>query len=240
MTTKASRGVIGDASVSFAALTADAIASQAEAEAGTADDKLMTPERTAQAIAELAAGTGGWVPIKTVAANSDSSIDFVNGSGGVVLDGTYRCYAVVITELVPASDGSSLYLRTSTNAGSSYDAGSSDYAYGGMYFTNAAVAQNDSAGAAQIDLGIGNVGAGNQSGESLSAILYVINPANATVYKNFRWSIWGTSSTSAEPRGAEACGHRLATSDIDAIRFLMSTGNITSGTFTLYGLAGAS
>ena len=41
---------ITDASIAFAKLAAAAIASQAEAEAGTATDKLMTPQRVAQAI----------------------------------------------------------------------------------------------------------------------------------------------------------------------------------------------
>ena len=39
--------------VDFAALTSSTVASTAEAEAGTATDKLMTPERTAEAIAAL-------------------------------------------------------------------------------------------------------------------------------------------------------------------------------------------
>ena len=41
---------ITDASIAFAKLAAAVIASQAEAEAGTATDKLMTPQRVAQAI----------------------------------------------------------------------------------------------------------------------------------------------------------------------------------------------
>ena len=41
---------ITDASIAFAKLAAAAIASQAEAKAGTATDKLMTPQRVAQAI----------------------------------------------------------------------------------------------------------------------------------------------------------------------------------------------
>lgn len=46
---------ITDGVVTFAKLAAAAIASQAQAEAGSATDVLMTPERTAQAIAALAA-----------------------------------------------------------------------------------------------------------------------------------------------------------------------------------------
>jgi hypothetical protein len=46
-------GVMPDASVTFAKLAAAIIASQAQAEAGTASDVLMTPQRASQAIAAL-------------------------------------------------------------------------------------------------------------------------------------------------------------------------------------------
>jgi len=46
-------GQIDDGAVTFAKVDSGAIASQAEAQAGTATNKLMTPERTAQAIAAL-------------------------------------------------------------------------------------------------------------------------------------------------------------------------------------------
>lgn len=49
---------------------APAIASQAEAQAGTANNKLMTPERTAQAIAALGgSGSGAWADITDKPAN---------------------------------------------------------------------------------------------------------------------------------------------------------------------------
>lgn len=44
---------IADTGITFAKIASGAIASQAEAEAGTATDKLMTPEQTTQAIAAL-------------------------------------------------------------------------------------------------------------------------------------------------------------------------------------------
>jgi hypothetical protein len=54
-----SAALIDDSIITFAKLAGSALASQAEAEAGTATNKLMTPERVAQAIAALAGGGGG-------------------------------------------------------------------------------------------------------------------------------------------------------------------------------------
>lgn len=39
--------------------------------------------------------------------------------------------------------------------------------------------------------------------------------------------------------GTTFSSRRTSGADVDAVRFLMSTGNISSGTFTLYGLASA-
>lgn len=55
-------GMIANGIISFAHLASGAIASQGEAEAGAASNKLMTPQRTAQAIAALGGGGGGWDP----------------------------------------------------------------------------------------------------------------------------------------------------------------------------------
>jgi hypothetical protein len=103
-------------------------ASTAQATSGLATDLLMNPVLVRNAVEQFAPSTtSGWVPIKTVTASASATVDFVNGSGGVVLDGTYKTYALVISGLIPSSDGVQLWMRTSTNGGSSYDNGASNY-----------------------------------------------------------------------------------------------------------------
>lgn len=78
---------LADGSVTFAKLNAGIIADQATAEAGTATDKLMTAERTAQAIAALAssidgAGTDAIAYGNGASATSTDSIAFGTNARG--------------------------------------------------------------------------------------------------------------------------------------------------------------
>lgn len=78
---------------------APVIASQAEAQAGTANNKLMTPERTAQAIAALGgSGSGAWADIT----GKPSNLCLVTVSGDFVelrgLDGTLIAKALRVAE----------------------------------------------------------------------------------------------------------------------------------------------
>ncbi len=75
--------------VDFAALTADAIANQTEAETGTATDKLMTAERVAQAITALG-GAGlkhtfvGRSGTQSISTSTLTKVEFNSASGDFV------------------------------------------------------------------------------------------------------------------------------------------------------------
>lgn len=184
----------------------------------------------------LIGGGSGWIPIKTQTAANVSSVDFVNGSGGVVLDSTYRAYVIVITSLVPATDNTNLLLRTSSNAGSSYDSGASDYKYalGGADSTTGTYQGAVSNGTTSI---LSALDVGNSAGEQSNAVIYLYNPAGT---KYFVVGIKSeTINASGNLNSFTGSGTRLTAADVDAIRFLMSSGNISSGTFTLYGIADA-
>lgn len=189
----------------------------------------------AEIVALAVSGNSGWVAIKTVTASASTSVDFVNGSGGVVLDGTYKAYAVVISNCVPASDGVNPWSRTSTDGGSTYDSGASDYNAAALGYTQAGGTPNIGTTAAQIALG-DNIG--NATGEGFSGVVYIFDPAGTGN------CIIAFQSASISSGGVLQSwyghGRRASNGNVDAIRFLMSSGNITSGTFTLYGLASAS
>ena len=204
---------------------------------GDATDSNLVKKDKVQGILDLVpASASGWVPIKTVTASSSATVDFVNGSGGVVLDGTYTAYAVRVTYLVPATDATSLWYRTSTDGGSTYDAGASDYDYVGTVNNSSSGVASDvnSTGAAQIVI---SSPTGNDTLESLGGIIYIDNPAG-TRKATVNWFMKGVNQN-GNTYYHLGSGARLAGANVDAIRFLMSSGNITSGTFTLYGLASA-
>jgi hypothetical protein len=200
-------------------------------------DWRCTSYTKASGVAVVTTTGSGWVPIKTVTASAVATVDFVNGSGGVVLDGTYKAYAIVISDLVPATDNTSLYMRTSTDAGSNYDAGSSDYDSGGVEVEIDGSISATGYGAENTAFMNICPNIGNDTGESASVTIYLFNPAG-TKYCKAKWSAV-RDTAAGNVVTTTGCGRRQSTADVDAVRLLMSSGNITSGTFTLYGLASA-
>ncbi len=119
----------------------------------------------------------------------------------------------------------------------SYDAGASDYEYFGMSGTSttSTVAGLNSAGDTQIRFTANGVSP--NADNSLNAEITLFNLAGTRGFTcDYKISNHNVSSLVAHETGS---GWRVATTDVDAIRFLMSSGDISSGTFTLYGLAGA-
>lgn len=167
----------------------------------------------------------GWNKIQEQTASASSVIDFVLPSG-------YSSFQVLFASIVPATDTASLIMRTSTDGGANYDAGASDYSWSNFFATAAAttVIQGDTADTfmrLMANMGTGSLENGHGyvliPGPSLAVSL------NVVAFFNYRSS---TPNDNTVQVGAK----RLTAADVDAIRFLMSTGNIASGTFTLYGL----
>lgn len=168
--------------------------------------------------------------ITATAASDSSTIEFTG------LSSTYHAYKVVIKDLVPASDGTLLYLRTSTDNGTSFDSGASEYKWSHMGVDNDGSLRNDgSSGATQMILiGRTNDSIGNNTNETCSAELWVFNPSSASHTRAFCQSTY--VRTNGDFWVMWASGVRVDTTAVDAIQLLMDTGNITSGNFTLYGL----
>jgi len=202
-------------------------ATQPEVAAGVVTNAAVTPETLATVLPS--GGTNGLIPIKTVTVSSPvSSVDFVNGSGGVVLDGTYKAYMVVLTGILSSTNNVALWLRTSTNAGASYDSGASDYVYGGYDIRVSTDNAHNSGADTKIVI--------NEKCSTVTALhgkIDIYQPSIAS-YPTFGANTVCLNSDANTQIGL-AVGVRSSLSDVDALRFLMSSGNIESGTFTLYG-----
>ncbi len=191
---------------------------------------------TVQGIIDLVTATGGWIPIKTITAANDATMNFVNGVSGVVLDSTYKAYVVVLTNIVPATDGADLVLRTSTDAGSTFAASSDDYEYQLVQGLNGSVTSKANSTTATYILLFVDASATATNG-GVNGIVQIDNPSAANKI-TVGITAYGVNS-SPLPSTHVGMGYRNTAADVDAIRFLFDTGNITSGTFTLYGLKGA-
>ena len=164
--------------------------------------------------------------IASATASDDASIEFT-------LDNTkYSSYYVVFDSVLSATDGASLYMRFSSDGGSTFDSGASDYEYAARNVaSNGSTGDKSDENASSFIIGDVIGTAAGETGVSGKADLTPSGGGRPSV----RWQVSRVSSGNflGYQRGA---GERRATVEVDAIQFTMSTGNIASGKIYLYGL----
>lgn len=147
------------------------------------------------------------------------------------IDSTYRTYEIKLIVSV-LTDNAELNLRTSSDGGSSYDAGGSDYDWGHRSTSTAGTdgSANDSSDAT-IELA---ANLGNASTETGNLTIELWNPSNSSAHTCLSWrgNIKNGSGQSVNVTGA---GSRLAAAAVNAVRILASSGNVTA-TAELWGI----
>ena len=169
---------------------------------------------------------GAWTMITHTVATAASTISFTGFDSS-----TYGAYQV-FWRYTPGTDNSRLYLRTSSNGGSSYDSGATDYRYAGTTTNDSnATAIEYSAGNDHITLQGAN--GGNASGEHNMGYLFIVNPdAAVNCYINiFNANQWDDVKM-AYFAGAAM---RASAADVDAIQLYPNNGTAT-GEFTFLGM----
>lgn len=168
--------------------------------------------------------TVGMEVIESKDASSSASLTFTGFDSS-----KYDAYVFKLANVVPATNNAQLLLRTSTNGGSSYDSGASDYAWSYVFFGTGTADQDDAS--IRVAIAVGS------NDDGVSGTLNVNGPhlAKKTIVE---WNVgyFNSSSTLSRTTGS---GARLSSADVDAVQFLMSSGNIESGTITMYGLRNA-
>lgn len=187
----------------------------AKLDPGTSGDFLKTLGAGADPAWAAVSQTQVFLDSKT--ASNSSSLDFTSG-----IDSTYDNYLFLFENIIPVSD-TLLKMRVSTNAGSSWE--SSNYVANVTSDTGAIVLSSFSIIAT--------------SGGGASGRIMLGNPSSSSVYKKI-YSHGAYISTgpaySTIINGGTWMG---ATTAINGIRFLMHSGNISSGTIRMYGLKGS-
>ena len=175
----------------------------------------------------VAAG-GAWTHIVTKTASSSALIDFVDGASGVVFDNTYNFYVVIGQSIVSANNNVELDMF-STNDGTNYETLYDYVEIRGLQGGSSPVILTTTAD-------FGHVGSfGNASGKCGAFVLNLPNPSTSGTYHTaFGTAVVNddggnvrTSMFSAQHETAEA---------YTGIKFAMTSGNIASGTFSLYGV----
>ncbi len=174
-------------------------------------------------------GAGSRVLIQSQTASASATIDFTSGITG------YTYYELEFLGVVPATDNTDLRMLFSTDGGMTW-LGGTNYRY---FTTNTDSGANTFsavvAGAGGTSVYVLAPGTSNDADYGLNGIaqLFSIDDGNPQVTS----SISSTESTSLDSMQCLSAG-RVSSSGtaVDAIRLLFSSGNISVGTFRLFGI----
>lgn len=160
--------------------------------------------------------------IQTQTASASAQLDFAIPAG-------YSAVQFRLAGIIPATDNVDLIMRFSTDNAVSYYSGASDYGYGLMLAGNPSTAELASNATSSIKIG--------DAIESLSGRVEVHAPSNSAARKFAEVATQIFSSNAGEMVNLVGGGGlRAASTALTHVRFLCSSGNIASGTITMYGI----
>lgn len=178
--------------------------------------------------AELHGKKLGLILLEQYTASSSASLNFTS-----FISSSYDTYRFQLLNLVPATDGARLYIRVTTNGGSSW-VSSSSYAHtqvaANRFGSNVGGSDSDT----QFYLTRDGVDSATTRG--LSGWVELYSPSSTSVYKAF------LSQTVAPETGGtiqlnSSYGSYDATTAINGVQFVESSGNIASGIIRVFGVA---
>lgn len=176
-------------------------------------------------------GSGALTLLDTQTPSNAASVTMVTG-----ISNTYDEYELRFA-IIPVSDNVGLRMRLSSNTGSSWDSGSTDYRY--RYgrqrdgSSSAFDVVNGSAGQAYIELAA-NIG--SDTGEGIQGVIRSASLRSTTLRKMVQWDVANMSDV-GEVAWQHGSGARVSASQFDGIQLYFSTGNVESGWARLYGYA---
>jgi hypothetical protein len=179
-----------------------------------------------------ASPSGTWVYLTKTSASASASVTFTN----TYLTSTYNKYVILLQNVIPATDAVLLYVRVSTDNGSSWKAGASDYTYAGNTNSVSTTANIGTSTDTEIQLTTGNLG--NAAAEYTNSVIWLWDPLNVST----RTGITATSnlhSTTTAASMTHLFGEYTTAGATDGIQFIFSSGNIASGDFIIYGVKDA-
>jgi len=198
--------------------------------------------KNATAFGSAVTSLGSMVFIKKLTASGSSTLSFVDGASGVVLDNTYKEYVFTFKDIHPATDDVNFTFNFSTDGGSNYNVTKTTTVFNAYHKednSEAALAYNPYDDLAQSTAyqslsSFGQMGTDND--KSLCSTIHLFNPSSTTFVKHF---IATTQFYQREDRSNNVftAGYANTTSAVDAVRFQMSSGNIDAGDICLYGIA---
>jgi hypothetical protein len=174
--------------------------------------------------------------IKSQTASSAASVEFVNGTNGVVFDGTYPLYYLIGYDIYNSTNPGEPEIHITTDTGSTYK--TTGYKTvkrrlleaGGSISINGTGVSTDHIGASFLD-------SRTDSSYAFSFHAYFFNPSNATTRPSV-FSEWQPSASNYTSGYTIMRGIYDTAGAYDGFRIEPGNGTI-NGTFKLYGIKGA-
>ena len=182
---------------------------------------------------------GAMTLIKKLTASNSANLTFLNGNSNVVLDSTYKEYIFLINNIHPVSDSVNTLVNFTTD-GTNYNVTKTTTFFRAFHNeadTNTTLAYVDAQDLAQSTAGQ-NIGwaIGNGNDESSCVILHLFNPASTTFVKHFTARVIDYAASDG-PGDRYVAGYCNTTSAVTGVQFSFSSGNIDSGSISLYGVS---
>jgi hypothetical protein len=190
--------------------------------------------------AAAARTTLGALPIvASQTASADATIDFTANDYPSLFDGTYAKVVFELATVTPATDDTYLIMLVGTGATPTWQSGASAYSWAARGQGSTAGADLGSA-ADSFATGIALTRVGSTHGLGTAAnehATITLEGARLGQAERIYWHWTGTYINSeANLHMITGGGQHASATAITGVRFLMSSGNIASGTFTAYGI----
>ena len=180
---------------------------------------------------------GAMTLIKTLTASSSATLSFINGSSGVVLDGTYKEYIFYFNNIHPSVNDALLQFNLTTD-GTNFNVtkttsfflanhNEGDTAAAVAYFNTRDLAQSADDQRIMWEMQNDNDDAG-------VGTMQLFDPSNTTFVKHFMFRCNGVHV--AVQKDQYCAGYCNVTAAIDGVQFKFSSGNIDAGTIKMYGI----
>ena len=164
------------------------------------------------------------VHIQTQTINNVAVIDFIGLSH-------YSQYMVVYRNVFPVVNATQLQMRTSSNNGATFDSGALNYRGGNR--TDDSVTQTYLNMSTFIPLTTASLSSDASVATGCSGSMHITRQASQKTTFTFSGGFFNASGGVSLNEGY---AYRDSTTQINAIRFLMSTGNLSTGTISVYGI----
>lgn len=174
----------------------------------------------------------GLVLLEQHTASASASLDFTT-----CISSTYDEYQIEFVNVVPETDAVDLWMRMSTDGGSTYDSGS-NYFFSGFGFNNTGSSVLGVGSAAKTTAikfqNAANIDNSADYGVVGSGRLF--SPGSSSLRKYFQYRVTYLDNTAAVLQNLDGTGIYDSATAVNAFQFLMSSGNIASGTIRVYGV----